>query len=83
MSTEHPIRTVATTVAFLAILGVYLFLSATETAPGVTGRLEGMLAVLTPAVLDTVRVGNRERRQSVVPFTQAELEANQRSRRAD
>ena len=86
MSTEHLIRTIATTVTFMAILGVYLYLSATETAPAVAGRLEGMLAVLAPAVLDTVRVGSRERtiaRKSAAPFTQAELESSQRSRRGD
>lgn len=83
MSTEHLIRTVATTVAFLAILAVYLYLSVTETAPGVAGRLEGMLAVLTPAVLDTVRVGKRERtiaRQSRTPSSHAELDDNERDR---
>lgn len=64
MSVEHLIRTLATAIAFLAILGVYLYLSAIDAAPPVTARLEGMLAVLTPAVLDTVRVGNRERVES-------------------
>ncbi len=69
MITEHLIRTLATLLAFFTILGAYIYLSATETAPALAGRLEGMLAVLTPAVYDTLRVGKRERiqRESTTP----------------
>lgn len=63
MSTEHLIRTLATLLAFFTILLAYIYLAATETAPALAGRLEGMLAVLTPAVYDTLRVGKRERIQ--------------------
>jgi len=63
MSTEHLIRTLATLAAFFVILAAYIYLAATETAPALAGRLEGMLAVLTPAVYDTLRVGKRERTQ--------------------
>jgi len=63
MSTEHLIRTLATLIAFFTILVAYIYLSSTGTAPALAGRLEGMLAILTPAVLDTLRVGRRERHQ--------------------
>ena len=76
MSTEHLIRTLATLIAFFTILVAYLYLSATESAPALAGRLEGMLAILTPAVLDTLRVGKRERvhqRESTAPPVQSSV----------
>lgn len=61
MSTEHTIRTAAILLAWLGIGAVYLYLLVTGASDGVAARLEGMLAVLTPAVLDTMRVAKRER----------------------
>lgn len=63
MQTEHLVRTLIVAIAWLAVLGAYLFLLLTGDAEGVAARLEGMLAVLTPAMLDTLRVARRERRR--------------------
>lgn len=65
MSKEHFVRTIAVCVAFLGVGGVYLYLLVSgNQLPGVAARLEGMLAVLTPAVLDTVRHGKVEQRRA-------------------
>lgn len=61
MPTEHTIRTVAILLAWLGVGAVYLYLLVEGASGGVAARLEGMLAVLTPAVLDTMRVAKRER----------------------
>lgn len=56
MSHEHLIRTAAVALAFLATLGTYLYCVATGDLLGTAPRLEGMLLVLGPALLDSARV---------------------------
>ena len=69
MSTEHLIRTVAVLLAWLGVGAAYIWLLISGDSEGVSARLEGMLAVLTPAALDTMRVAKREKveRTSLAP----------------
>lgn len=67
MSTEHLIRTVTVGLAWLGVGAAYVYTLLSGDAHGVSARLEGMLAVLTPAMLDTLRVARRDRRRSSLP----------------
>ena len=66
MSTEHLVRLALIAVAFLGVLGAYVYTLVGQVA-GAQAQLEGMLLVLLPAVLDAARVGQRERRRSIAP----------------
>lgn len=58
------VRLALIAVAFLGVLGAYVYVLASHAHHG-QAQLEGMLLVLLPAVLDAARVGQRERRRSL------------------
>jgi len=56
---SHNTRTILIAVAFVVVLGTVLtmYLTGTsESAEGLVERLEGMLVILAPALLDSLRV---------------------------
>lgn len=59
MTKEHLVRTVAVAVMFLALGASWLWAGL---EPDMHARVEGMLILLAPAVLDTLQVATRQKR---------------------
>ncbi len=62
---EHKYRVIAIAIAFVVVLGTLVAFHLTDTGQGLRERLEGMLALLVPALLDAL--AERRKRATIAP----------------
>lgn len=63
---EHKYRTFVIALLFLVVLGAVIYFHATDSGEGFRERLEGMLALLLPALMDS-GMEQRKRTRASLP----------------